>query len=279
MIAAWEFPRMWVSWLEVRRHVCPTRSNLPLAASERESAPMKTVRGGRRVCGGFTLIELLVVIAIIAILASILFPVFSRARAKARATSCLSNVKQLTLAMEMYSQDNDEMYPIATTFWTPNPSTVGETWDTDIMPYMRNEDLLVCPDNRQKCDCGCGAPRRGYAQTKYTTIDLASNVWCAYQGMYPEPSETVLIVEKGSYGPAHQSDASCEDFQQSGASDTWKPFGGNTSLRHSNGNNFGFVDGHAKFYPTGKGPWVEDDTANGGIGLCNDAGDWPGSAG
>lgn len=239
---------------------------------------MKTVRRALGVRGGFTLIELLVVIAIIAILASILFPVFSRARAKARATSCLSNVKQITLAMEMYAQDQDEMYPIATTFWSPDPSTIGETWDTDILPYTRNQDILICPDNRQKCACGCGDPRRGYAQTKYTTIDVASNVWCAFSGMYPEPSDTVLIVEKGAYGPAHQSDASCEAFSQAGASDDWKPFGGNTKLRHSNGNNFGFTDGHAKFFPTGKGPWAEKDTARGGEGLCGDQLDWPGSA-
>jgi len=60
---------------------------------------------------GFTLIELLVVIAIIAILAAILFPVFARAREKARQSSCLSNVKQLDLAVQMYIQDYDEMLP------------------------------------------------------------------------------------------------------------------------------------------------------------------------
>src|SRR5207249_756683 len=59
----------------------------------------------------FTLIELLVVIAIIAILAAILFPVFARAREKARQSACLSNVKQLGLGIAMYTQDNDEFMP------------------------------------------------------------------------------------------------------------------------------------------------------------------------
>jgi prepilin-type N-terminal cleavage/methylation domain-containing protein len=60
---------------------------------------------------GFTLIELLVVIAIIAILAAILFPVFARAREKARQTSCVSNLKQVALASLMYTQDYDECPP------------------------------------------------------------------------------------------------------------------------------------------------------------------------
>ena len=66
---------------------------------------------------GFTLIELLVVIAIIAILAAILFPVFARAREKARQSSCLSNVKQIGLGMMMYVQDYDERFP--TLYYTP----------------------------------------------------------------------------------------------------------------------------------------------------------------
>jgi prepilin-type N-terminal cleavage/methylation domain-containing protein len=67
---------------------------------------------------GFTLIELLVVIAIIAILAAILFPVFAKAREKARQTSCLSNQKQITTAAMMWSQDNNETFPLYNSFWT-----------------------------------------------------------------------------------------------------------------------------------------------------------------
>src|SRR2546427_7953539 len=67
--------------------------------------PSPPARAGR----GFTLIELLVVIAIIAILAAILFPVFAQAREAARKTSCLSNIKQITLASLMYAQDYDEV--------------------------------------------------------------------------------------------------------------------------------------------------------------------------
>ncbi|MBC7807537.1 MAG: prepilin-type N-terminal cleavage/methylation domain-containing protein, partial [Akkermansiaceae bacterium] len=68
-------------------------------------------RNQGRVKSGFTLIELLVVIAIIAILAAILFPVFAQAREKARQISCLSNQKQIGIAMMMYVQDYDETYP------------------------------------------------------------------------------------------------------------------------------------------------------------------------
>jgi prepilin-type N-terminal cleavage/methylation domain-containing protein len=73
----------------------------------------------------FTLIELLVVIAIIAILASILFPVFARARENARRTSCLSNLKQIGMGFMQYTQDYDEKYPMS--YWIANPSACTPT--------------------------------------------------------------------------------------------------------------------------------------------------------
>lgn len=82
---------------------------------------------GKRVrnASGFTLIELLVVIAIIAVLAAILFPVFAQARAKARQATCVSNMKQIVLAVNMYVQDYDEQFPMTMEIINGVPSTVN----------------------------------------------------------------------------------------------------------------------------------------------------------
>lgn len=94
----------------------------------------------------FTLIELLVVIAIIAILASILFPVFAKVREKARQTSCLSNEKQLGLAFMQYTQDNDEA------FMPADNNTVGmkgHGWGSRVYPYVKSAKAYQCPDDSQ----------------------------------------------------------------------------------------------------------------------------------
>ena len=96
----------------------------------------------------FTLIELLVVIAIISILASILFPVFARARENARRTSCMSNMKQMGLGIIQYVQDYDDTYPQA--YWYKN--NAGDSggymqWSGMIQPYVRNTQLFVCPSD------------------------------------------------------------------------------------------------------------------------------------
>jgi len=98
-------------------------------------------------CNAFTLIELLVVVAIIGILAAILFPVFARARESARRASCLSNLKQIGLGVEMYKQDYDSKYPFSARIVA---ATETNNWYYDyIQPYVKSEQVIRCPSNAE----------------------------------------------------------------------------------------------------------------------------------
>src|SRR5213592_717459 len=103
---------------------------------------------------GFTLIELLVVIAIIAVLAAILFPVFAQARDKARQAACLSNLKQIGLAIGLYNQDYDERMPNCCAWgrgWANPACAPSEKQGVPaylqelVAPYVKNEGLWWCP--------------------------------------------------------------------------------------------------------------------------------------
>jgi len=109
---------------------------------------------------GFTLIELLTVIAIIAVLAGLLFPVFMTARAKAREIACVSNLRQIGLAIRMYAQDYDELYPWAVDptdkytpeIWSEYPEFQAQIPYMPMMhevlqPYIRSKDLFRCPSD------------------------------------------------------------------------------------------------------------------------------------
>jgi len=130
----------------------------------------------RRRREGFTLIELLVVIAIIAILAAILFPVFAQAREKARASSCMSNNKQISLAFSMYKQDYDETYPPAV-----DPVSLL-WWENLVTPYIKGGNvggILTCPS----------ASTRAYAYGMNWSMSGASDASAS------RPSDTILTAD------------------------------------------------------------------------------------
>ena len=118
---------------------------------------------------GFTLIELLVVIAIISILSAILFPAFARARENARRASCMSNGKQMGLAMMQYVQDYDEKFPIC----IRNLNDRIEVWDNAIFAYLKSDGVYVCPS----------------ASTN-NTRSYVFNVWLAGWTDYPFSGKT-----------------------------------------------------------------------------------------
>lgn len=181
---------------------------------------------------GFTLIELLVVIAIIAILAAILFPVFAKAREKARQTSCLSNEKQLSLAILQYVQDYDETMPMYA------PGNYAYNWDTACMPYLKNTQVLNCPS-------ATSSP--GYTRYGVNYPHLSWTGGGAALGNVSRPSEIAMLFEtqydnggqlKLAYCPSHYPVPVAADRTLNGLP---------LVPRHNEGINIGYVDGHCKW--------------------------------
>jgi prepilin-type N-terminal cleavage/methylation domain-containing protein/prepilin-type processing-associated H-X9-DG protein len=179
---------------------------------------------------GFTLIELLVVIAIIAILAAILFPVFAKAREKARQTSCLSNMKQMALAWLQYCQDYDEMSP--TSYWMTAPADLGPGWGatffcskTAPILYTKNTQMFICPST-----------------TGWNNYATNINFWSTGYKLstWTKPAETIL------HG-CSEVDAWCLNPQKPAAPAHGTCYQTYPTTRHNEGANLSFVDGHAKW--------------------------------
>jgi len=139
----------------------------------------------------FTLIELLVVIAIIAILAAILFPVFARARAQARKTVCLSNMKQVALGSMMYTQDFDETFPVERNPNTYNPPAPnGYTWHYSVYPYTKNKQMWHCPEDSRNV-----AWNEGYLDAQlFGPWNVDSHLSYAYNGAVFDNSNGVKLA-------------------------------------------------------------------------------------
>ncbi len=209
---------------------------------------------------GFTLIELLVVIAIIAILAAILFPVFARAREKARQTSCLSNLKQIGLAAQMYAQDYDERLSRSATVCWGNPILEKVPFYVLLNPYTKNWKIWTCPSGYGPNCHNDSANHSGVnpiiddptirALTGVPT-DLGVNYMPpedmnvnGYKlARFQYPSSTVMYADAVSFPRTFSvawANVCCADD-----SHPERRVDGNT--RHNGGSNIVFVDGHAKW--------------------------------
>ncbi len=168
---------------------------------------MKTRPVPRDARWGFTLIELLVVIAIIAILAAILFPVFAKARERAKRTSCLSNMNQIGKAMMMYTDDSEQYLPGndgsngGMAGWNAplgflDPSA-GRNWARGVMPYVKSLDVLVCSGGRSRAvltplEPGNNPVKPPGGNTSYILNGVASN---RQMGKLREPAQLVYLQE------------------------------------------------------------------------------------
>ena len=204
---------------------------------------------------GFTLIELLVVIAIIAILAAILFPVFAKAREKARQSSCLSNIKQVTLGIMQYAQDYDERYPIGQANATP-----PYFWPMGVAPYLKNTQILVCPSRSSSTATtatylvGEGYPTAAsgrFAEFPHYGINnlVSYSGGAVAMGSVQAPAETVLLAESNWYtynGAAGENDYRNGVWQV--AMPNYTALTGWYTYPHNDGRNIALADGHAKWY-------------------------------
>jgi len=201
---------------------------------------MKASQSSRR---GFTLIELLVVIAIIALLAAMLFPVFSQARERARRTSCLSNGRQIGTAFMQYTQDFDEYYPL-TAHIGPDSS-----WIDTLQPYVKNRQIYRCPSDPSK---NWEQPLPG--QTALRRASYYLNFYMPGTGTFGKlpsiqsPAGVIYIVES-------IDNATGDHFHPSSwggvTNFAWDAAAGETTeialRRHQQGFHAVYADGHAKW--------------------------------
>lgn len=207
---------------------------------------------------GFTLIELLVVIAIIAILAAILFPVFAKAREKARQSNCASNVKQIATGLQMYYQDYDEQLPGGYAVNWDGTYTIGGYVDP-IAPYLKNTQIFKCPSDGL-ANCLSYTPSKNFRSAilpgtpPNQPLSYAYNYYLgALSGISPSqiqyPAQTCIIAETVQRPYIY---AAYPNPVIPGVTLVLDPTNGAMigGSRHNEGMNIGFLDGHCKWFKT-----------------------------
>ncbi|HXI83186.1 MAG TPA: type II secretion system protein [Verrucomicrobiae bacterium] len=196
----------------------------------------------------FTLIELLVVIAIIGVLAALLLPTLGMAKAKAAAVRCTSNLHQIHVAMSLYADEHDEMFPVSGALipWDQADVTTGlPSWLQQIFPYTKSKTVYHCPlDTRSDFSYFNGA-RAAYvaAGNKFASLDRRR---IAFPQAFVLSGDTGGQATGGSFDPL---DADKDDYTQncvggpSGGGAVWMNW-----QRHGAGQNLLFADGHVQWY-------------------------------
>jgi len=223
----------------------------------------------------FTLLEILVVVAIIAILAAILFPVFSRAREKARQTSCLSNARQIGLATMQYAQDYDGFFPIFYAYNSlPAAGNAGHKGvEVLLFPYAKSAQVFRCPDDvggpfvatdgdcannpaKQDSYAACYGSSYRFNRTTFSFVAgessenndpngpfLPAQTELSSEPMFRDPAQTYIIRDEmlAWFGPQNDPNgARYGYYSPTPASNYFRQW-------HDQGGGFVFADGHAKF--------------------------------